>query len=64
MDQVERTVLAERQVAAVLLASGRVKDVEMPTVAAAVAAYDAALVAELHPAQDQQSELRQILGVA
>lgn len=68
LDQMERQVLADRQVAAVLMAAGA-KDVRLPSLAEKRAEFDEALAAEPKPSavsllSDEQRELREALGVA
>lgn len=66
LDQVERLVLADRHVAAVLLAAGA-KDVTLPTFAERRLVFDEALTAEpkrLEAVDSEQMELRRALGVA
>ena len=66
VDQLERQVLADRQVAATLLAAGA-SGVELPDVADKRRLFDAALVEEprpVTPIDDEQWELRRALGVA
>lgn len=66
LDQLERHVLADRHVAAVLMAAGQ-KDVTLPDLAEKRAVFDAALVEEpkvLAAVDSEQWELRRALGVA
>jgi len=62
VERLERQVLSERQVAAVLAAGGAA-DVEMPSMDDARATFDAALVAEPVPESPRAAMLRE-LGVA
>lgn len=62
LERLERQVLSERQVAAVLAAAGA-EDVEMPSMDEACAAFDAALIAEPVPESSRAAMLRE-LGVA
>jgi hypothetical protein len=69
LDQLERQVLADRHVAAVLMTAGA-EGVELPTLYERRAAFDVALVADpVAPAvvsevDSEQMELRRALGVA
>ena len=62
VERMERQVLSERQVAAVL-ASGGAENIEMPQMDEARAEFDAALVAEPVPESPRAAMLRE-LGVA
>jgi hypothetical protein len=65
VERLERQTLADRQIAATLIASGRGAD--MPDMRAQRAAFDAALVEEPAPVtlvDSEQWELRRALGVA
>ena len=61
LDQVERWVLAERHVAAVLKAAGA--DVDMPTFAEARANLDELLVSEFDRIDPRAGELRAAVGL-
>jgi hypothetical protein len=66
LENLERQVLADRQVAAVFMAAGS-KDMTLPTFAEKRALFDAALVEEPKPVSQvdsEQMELRRVLGVA
>lgn len=67
LDQLERLLLADRHVAAVLIAAGA-EGVTLPTYQERRALFDAALVAEptqqANEVDDEQMELRRALGVA
>lgn len=65
LDQIERQVLADRHVAAVLMAAGA-KDVKLPTFQEQRALFDSALEAAptFSRISTEQMELRQALGVA
>lgn len=63
----ERQVLADRQIVAVLNASGRYEERPLPTIVEQRALLDAALVEEpraLTVVDSEQWELRRALGVA
>jgi hypothetical protein len=62
-DQVETRVLADRQIAAVLIAAGA-RDVEIPDPDDARDRLDALLVAEPKRPDPEQLELARALGVA
>lgn len=64
VEQLERAVLAERQVAAVLLAAGA-KEVTLPTLESARDEFEASLVAESkqRTLSPELAELREVLGV-
>lgn len=62
LDDLDRQVAAERQVAAVFLAAGA-KNVEMPTYEAARARFDEALRAEPQKVDRDRDELLRALGV-
>ena len=62
VERLERQVLSERQVAAVLAAAGA-EDIEMPQMDEARVAFDAALVADPVPESPRAALLRE-LGVA
>lgn len=65
LDQLERQVLADRHVAAVLMAAGA-KDVKLPVLHEQRELFDAALVEEPSPTKQistEQMELRRALGV-
>jgi hypothetical protein len=66
LDELERQVLADRHVAAVLMAAGA-KDVTLPSLQEQRQLFDAALSAEPTPltaVDSEQMELRRALGVA
>ncbi len=66
LDQMERQVLADRQVAAVFMAAGG-KDVDLPSLVEQRRLLDEALVDEpraVSQADSEQMELRRALGVA
>ena len=65
LDSLERHVLAERQIAAVLMAAGA-KDVTLPDPQEQRELFDAALSAEPQAAEvdTEQMQLRRALGVA
>lgn len=66
LEQLERNVLADRQVAAVFMAAGS-KDVQLPQLQEQRAVFDAALVEVPKPGKKidaEQLELRRALGVA
>ncbi len=62
LERIEQQVSAERQVAAVFIAAGA-KRVELPTVDAARAKFDAALLAEPAPVDRDRDELLKVLGI-
>jgi hypothetical protein len=62
VESLERHVLSERQVAAVLAAGGA-EDIEMPSMDDARATFEAALIAEPVPESPRAALLRE-LGVA
>lgn len=67
LDQLERLLLADRHVVAVLRAAGH--DIPLPTYQERRELFDAALVSEPKPAKadevdSEQMELRRALGVA
>lgn len=68
-EDLERHVLAERQVAAVYQASGRYEPMPLPTLLESRTRFEEALVAEpvrvaVSALDREQLELRQVLGVA
>lgn len=66
LDQLERQTLADRHVAAVFMAAGA-EGVDLPTLMEQRRLLDDALVADLKPADEvdsEQMELRRALGVA
>jgi hypothetical protein len=66
LDDLERHVLAERQVVAIHNASGRYEERPLPTFHEARDRFDAALVEEPKAAQidSEEMQLRRALGVA
>lgn len=61
LDQLERWVMAERQVSAVLLAAGA--EVEMPTLGEARERFDEALDAPFERVDLEQLRLREAVGL-